>query len=631
LLLILGEHLMIMESESLPESFKDKKQQRILMGNEAMARGLVEAGVTLAASYPGTPASEILQAVPGLAREAGIALHAEWSVNEKVAYETALANSMSGRRSAVSMKQVGLNVASDPFMRSAYLGVKGGLVVIAADDPGPHSSQTEQDSRFFAMFAKIPVLDPSSPREAKAMVGQALRLSEKYEIPVMLRPTTRVCHARQNVPLFEPQRLERTAHFEKNPGRWCATPQYLRELHRLLNQKIAEIALEEEFYPVLTPGDDSFPGVCLIASGVALAHTWDLLEEMDLLRRVDLYQVNLPYPLHRHFISHIKLHYQRVLVLEETYPVMEMQLAGDQVQGRNTKTVPGEGELTPQVLRQVLERFLNLPPAASAAPPAGEATRPTLCAGCAHRAAFYAIRETFPEGIFPSDIGCYTLGLNLGAVDTCHCMGAGISQAAGFYRAFAAAGEKVPTIVATIGDSTFFHAGVPALINAVFHQARFILVILDNATTAMTGHQPTPEKGLTAGGQQAHPVFMTDLVRACGVRFLKEADPYDIPGFVSLLQEADRYCRGADGGVAVIIAKHLCILDREARKAQPAWEICVTEDCTGCRHCLDDFECPALHLDEATYQVVIDRARCSGCGVCVHVCPVGAIEARVTK
>ncbi len=617
----------MMESESL----KDKKLQRILMGNEAMARGLIEAGVTLAASYPGTPASEILQAVPGFARETGVALHAEWSVNEKVAFETALANSMSGRRSAVSMKQVGLNVASDPFMRSAYLGVKGGLVVIAADDPGPHSSQTEQDSRFFAMFAKIPVLDPSSPREAKSMVGQALRVSEKYEIPVMLRPTTRVCHARQNVPLFRPQNLERPARFEKNPGRWCATPQYLRELHRLLNKKIADMAAEEEFFPILTPGDDTFPGVCIIASGVALAHTWDLLEEMDLLRRLDLYQVTMPYPLHRDFISHIKSRYQKVLVLEETYPVIELQLVLDQVQGRINRAVPGEGELTPEVIRRVLEGFLNLPAAAAPTLPGGEATRPTLCAGCAHRAAFYAIRETFPEDIFPSDIGCYTLGLNLGAVDTCHCMGAGISQAAGFYHTYAAAAEKVPAIVATIGDSTFFHAGIPALINAVLHGARIMVVILDNSTTAMTGHQPTPEQGMTAAGGQAHPVHIADLVKACGVGFLKEADPYDIPGFVSLLKEADAYCRGENGGVAVLIAKHFCILDREARKSQEILEMCVTEDCTGCRHCLDEFECPALSLDEATYQVVIDRARCIGCGVCVHVCPAGAITASPKK
>jgi len=604
-----------------------RNSERILMGNEAIARGLIEAGVTLAASYPGTPASEILSAVVAFAKETGAPVHAEWSVNEKVAYEVALANSYTGRRSAVSMKQVGLNVASDPFMRSAYLGVKGGLVVICADDPGPHSSQTEQDSRFFAMFAKVPVLDPSSPREAKEMIRRAYEISEKYELPVMLRPTTRVCHARQNVPLAAPEPLARSARFEKNPRRWCATPQYLRELHRLLNEKIRQLAAADEFAPILTPGDGSHAGTCLIASGVAFAHAWDVLMELGLLGRIDCYQVILPYPLNRGFIQQIDSGYQKVLVLEETYPVIETQLACAAVQGRGSQAVPNEGELTPEVIQAVLERALSLPLSPVPGGPRGELTRPTLCAGCAHRAAFYAIRETFPHGIFPSDIGCYTLGMNLGAVDTCHCMGAGISQAAGFYHAYAAAGDDLPTIVATIGDSTFFHAGVPALINAVFHRARFILVILDNATTAMTGYQPTPELGLTAMGEPATRVFIADLVRASGARFVQECDPYDLKAFASHLKDAEQYCRSEAGGVAVLIARHPCLLDQDARKAQPAYEMCVTEDCTGCRHCLDDFECPGLALNEATDQVVIDGERCIGCGFCVNVCPAGSITA----
>ncbi len=598
------------------------------MGNEAMGRGIVECGCTLAASYPGTPASEILAAVAAFAEETGAAIHAEWSVNEKVAYETALANSMAGRRSAVSMKQVGLNVASDPFLRSAYLGVKGGLVVISADDPGPHSSQTEQDSRFFAMFAKIPVLDPAGPREAKDLVRRALELSEKYEIPVMLRPTTRVCHARQNVPLYPPDRLDRPARFEKNPGRWCATPQYLRELHRQLNEKIVQIAGEPDFAPRLTPGDGSYPETCIIASGVAFAHTWDLLEDMGLLGRVDFYQVTMPYPLNRDFIRQISGHYRQILVIEETYPVIELQLADSKISGRNSQDIPNQGELTPEVIRPALEKFLKLPARTVIPAPAAAGARPTLCAGCGHRAAFYAIRETFPGGIFPSDIGCYTLGMNLGAVDTCHCMGAGISQAAGFYHAYAATGGEIPPIVATIGDSTFFHAGIPALINAVFHNARILVVILDNATTAMTGHQPTPQAGLTAGGEPGQPVFIPELVRACGVKFLQEADPYDLPGFMSLLREAQEYCRSAAGGPGVIIARHPCLLDKEAGKSQAAYIMRVTEDCTGCRHCLDDFECPALSLDELTDLVDIDVLRCVGCGVCVHVCPGGAIEAK---
>ena len=600
--------------------------QHILMGNEAMGRGIVEAGCTVATSYPGTPASEILQSVVVFTKETGVLLYTEWSVNEKVAFEVALANSMSGRRSAVAMKQVGLNVASDPFMRSAYLGVKGGLVVISADDPGPHSSQTEQDSRFFAMFAKVPVLDPSSPKEAKDLVKIAFELSERFEIPVMVRPTTRVCHARENVPCGPPLRLERPARFDKDPRRWCATPQFVRELHHLLNEKIDQIATLPEFAPILTPGDGSHPGACIIASGVAFAHTWDWLAELDLLGRVDYYQVTMPYPLNRDFIEAINSRYKKILVIEETYPVIELQLANRAIQGRTSHMIPNDGELTPDVIRPVLEAFLDLPVRSRVTVQSG-GDRPTLCAGCAHRAAFYAIKETFPAGIFPSDIGCYTLGLNLGAVDTCHCMGAGISQAAGFYRAFAAAGAEFPTIVATIGDSTFFHAGVPALLNAIFNQARFVLVILDNATTAMTGHQPTPQVGLTAAGDMGHPVLIPDLVRGCGAGFLREADPYDLPAFMEHLKEADAYCRDPEGGVAVIIAKHLCLLDREARKSQTTYAMCVTEDCTGCLHCLEEFECPALSMDEADGRVVIDGVRCVGCGVCVHVCPTGAITA----
>ena len=527
------------------------KTHRLLMGNEAMARGLIEAGVSLAASYPGTPASEILDAVVTFAKEEGVRLHAEWSVNEKVAYETALANSMSGRRSAVAMKQVGLNVAADPFMRSAYLGVIGGLVLIAADDPGPHSSQTEQDSRFFAMFAKVPVLDPASPQEAKTLTARAFELSEKYEIPVMLRPTTRVCHARQNVTVAPPLTLERPARFEKNPGRWCATPQFLRELHRQLNDKIAAISREPDLAPLFTPGDGSFPRIAVVASGVAAAHAWDILVDLNVMGRFDFYQVSMPYPLHQDFREKMIAHYDQVLVLEETYPVVELQLAGGAVQGRETKTVPREGELTPEVMRPILAKFLEVPTDSPAAPPAGGGTRPTLCAGCGHRAAFYAIREAFPGGIFPSDIGCYTLGINLGAVDTCHCMGAGVSQAAGFYRAYAAAGGEFPTVVATIGDSTFFHAGLPALLNAVFHRARFILVILDNATTAMTGHQPTPQLGITAMGEEGQAVYLGDLVRACGVQFLKECNPYDIPALMELLKDSGPLLpepRGERGG-----------------------------------------------------------------------------------
>jgi len=603
------------------------EKPRILMGNEAIGRGIVESGCSLAASYPGTPASEVLASVVEFSKETDMGVHTEWSINEKVAYEVALANSYTGKRSAVAMKQVGLNVASDPFMRSAYIGVKGGLVIVAADDPGPHSSQTEQDSRAFAQFARVPVFDPSSPREAKAMVPRAFALSEKYEIPVMLRPTTAVCHARQNVECEKPQVLERKAHFEKNPGRWVATPGFLTNLHRLLNEKIKNIADEEDFFPSLVSGDGSRKGQCVISSGVAYAHTHDLLDDMGLLGTIDFYKVDVPYPLNRRFIENVNTSYESVLVIEETYPVIETQFLNSNIQGRNSGLVPNEGELTPDVISSVLQTFLAFPKEETLASTTGKGRRPTLCAGCPHRAAFYAIRDTFPGGIFPSDIGCYTLGMNLGAVDTCHCMGACISQAAGFYHAYAADTKDFPTVVATIGDSTFFHAGIPPLINAVFTKARFIVVILDNSTTAMTGNQPTPQIGLLADGTPGNPVLIPDLVRAAGVQFLRECDPYNVDEFAGYLKDADQYCRSEKGGVAVLISKHPCLMDRKQENLLPQLRVTVTSECTGCKKCLTRFECPALIFDEATEKVIIDPYTCNGCAVCLAVCPVGAIVA----
>jgi indolepyruvate ferredoxin oxidoreductase alpha subunit len=604
-------------------------QQRILMGNEAIGRGLVEEGCTLATAYPGTPASEILSSIVSFAKETGVSIHTEWSVNEKVACETALANSMAGRRSAVAMKQVGLNVAADPFTRATYLGVKGGFILIAADDPGPHSSQTEQDSRLFAHFAKAPVFDPSSPREAQEMVAEAFTLSEKYEIPVMLRPTTRVCHARQNVTCRTPAPREQKACFEKNPSRWVATPQFLTELHRLLNQKLDRIGREEAFAPLLIPGGLQ-PQTCIVASGIAFANASELLDTLGFEERVDLYQVRLSYPLHKPFIEDILKRYEKILVLEETDAVIEMQLGAPIITGRSSGDVPRQGELTPDVIEQIIRKFLDLhaPPTAA---PARKGIRPSLCAGCGHRAAFYAIRDTFPAGIFPSDIGCYTLGMNFGAVDTCHCMGACISQGAGFYHAYAAGGNDFPTIVVTIGDSTFFHAGIPALINAVFQGARFILVILDNATTAMTGHQPTPQLGIRADASEGQKIYIPDLVQACGVRYLRKVDPYNVFAFTAALKEADSFIRSPEGNIAVLIAAHPCIVNRSARQTQAVFAMSITDDCINCKACMDTFECPAILHDEKKNQAQIDQNRCIGCGVCVNVCPTEAIRAEGGK
>jgi indolepyruvate ferredoxin oxidoreductase, alpha subunit len=602
-------------------------RQEILMGNEALARGILESGVTFAASYPGTPASEIMTAIQAMSRSEGYHLHAEWSINEKTAYETALAHAYCGGRAVVSMKQVGLNVAADPFMSSAYIGVKGGFLVISADDPGPHSSQTEQDSRLMAMLAKVPVLDPSSPREAKDMAGPAFEMSEGFEIPVMIRPTTRVCHARQNISCGPLTRIDFIPVLEKNPGRWAATPAFRLVLHKQLNEKLEKIAESTTWAGPVPVGRTKGSSKAVVASGVVLAHAVEALDEdPELKERLDIYQVKMPYPLNIASCASVLDQYAQVLILEETMPVMEMQLAGRigaGLTGRRDGFWPSAGEMTPDVVHAGLRRFagLDVPDTITVS---ARGRRPTLCAGCGHRAAFFALRQAMPDAIYPSDIGCYTLGMNMGAVDTVLCMGAAVSMAAGFDHTFRLNGETRRPIGATIGDSTFFHGGIPPLINAVTHGASFVLIILDNATTAMTGHQPTPalERFDPSGRGKSLPI--EDVVRACGVEFIRVEDPYNVEAFTALVSEAADYTVSG-GGPAVVISRRPCLMDRHQPQTGIKRRFRVTDDCTGCMLCQEDFGCPAWVEGETGLVTIIEHA-CSGCGVCVHVCPAEAVE-----
>ncbi len=591
------------------------------MGNEAIGRAIVDCGCSVVTSYPGTPATEILSSVDRYAKEGRRQVYREWSVNEKAAFEVALTNSYAGCRSAVAMKQVGLNVASDSLMSAAYTGVTGGFLLISADDPGPHSSQTEQDSRFMAMFAKIPVLDPSSPREAYEMVRMGLVLSEQYFLPVMLRPTTVVCHARQNVGPGTMIRLKRKAAFVKNPSRLAATPKFRFALHQELNRKLEAIGRNPRYRPYLINPRAKAAKLCIISSGAAYACVLDLLRELALLEEVALYKAAMPYPVSPVFLEGLSGSFKKVLVVEETYPVIELQIPDRRtVQGKLNGYVPREGELTPDVLHPVIAKFSGRS-AKRVKEPAAGGQRPTLCPGCPHRASYFAIRKAFPRGIYPGDIGCYTLGINLGGVDTCLCMGASISQAAGLYHSFAA-GAEIPPIVATIGDSTFIHSGCTGLINAVYNKARFILVILDNSTTAMTGNQPTAATGIRADGTAGNCISLEKLIEGMGIAFLKVIDPYDVEGCISLLHEADAFARAEQGGIAVIIARHPCLMNvREGKR----YTVTVTEKCTSCLTCIKQFECPAL-VPDASGRVTINHLLCTGCGVCVHACPAGAIE-----
>jgi indolepyruvate ferredoxin oxidoreductase alpha subunit len=550
--------------------------QRVLLGNEAIARGIVEAGCHFMASYPGTPSSEILPSVVRFKEEERLDTYVEWSTNEKVAFENALAAAYTGKRTAVCMKQVGLNVATDPLMSSAYIGVVGGFVIISCDDPGPHSSQTEQDSRFHGMFAKIPVLDPSSPQEAKEMVSHAFELSERYQIPVILRPTLRICHARQSISLGPIKKVERRANLERDPDRWSATPQFRFALHKELNEKLDHIREEfnrrDDLNFVQSPRDESTLGI--IAGGVSHAIVQDALSEGGMEDLIPLLKISTPFPLPTMIVEGFMARCDHILLLEETEPVIELQIEDkSKVLGRLNGTIPREGELLPQTIKGILADLchrLSIPWGET--PQAGELEKlvveldlpirqPSLCAGCGHRAAFYAIRRSFPNAIFPSDIGCYTLGINLNAVDTCHDMGSSLTFASGFYHAHHQDGRDIP-IIATIGDSTFYHSGPSGLLNAVYNGSRFVLVILDNEITAMTGMQPTPEHGVTADGHPGRALSLEELVKGCGVKYLKAMSPYDINGFMRELRRAVNYTREPDGGIAVLISRHPCIAYR---------------------------------------------------------------------
>jgi len=615
-------------------------REEILLGNGAVALGLLESGCQVVTSYPGTPSSEILPEVIRLVKEVNLNTYVEWSTNEKVALDNAFAASLTGKRAACCMKQVGLNVAADSLMSAAYLGTVGGLVVISCDDPGPHSSQTEQDTRFMARLAKVPVLDPSTPQEAREMVELAFSISEEFRIPVILRPAIRVCHARQNITFGEIPRPDRKGSFEKDPMRWAATPRFRLLLHGELNRKLVEIAgkfetLTRYNFHSLEPGKGYPLGI--VAGGIPYSVIHDLLLEEN-RSDIPVLKIGTPFPFPESLASEFTAACERMLVLEETDTLIEYLLRDRQkVMGRLSGHVPAEGEMVPHVIYRVVNRVLTelkLDPLRGVDDQAAmdlvkglqlPVRKPTLCPGCPHRAAFFAIRKARPKAIFTSDIGCYTLGLNLGAVDTCLDMGAAITMASGFYHSFAQDGEERP-IVATIGDSTFFHSGTAGLLNAVYNGSRFILVILDNLTTAMTGMQPTPALGIRADGSEGKAISLERVVAGCGVDYVEVLDPYDIPRMVDSLKKAAEYVKEPEGGIAVLVARHPCLIAYRGREISRKKKVTITDKCAQCNFCLDRFECPALYHDEELGRTGINRTICSDCGVCLQVCPKGAIE-----
>ena len=610
-------------------------ERRLFLGNEAIVRGALEAGVALVTTYPGTPASEIGDRCYEISRQTD--LHFEFSTNEKVALEVAAGAAACGWRVLTAMKHVGLNVAADALMTLAYVGVKGGMVIVSADDPSLFSSQNEQDNRYYAKMAGLPMLEPATPAEAKEMTLAAFALSEELKVPVLLRTTTRVNHTRGPVTLGELASRPGLGHFHKDPFRQVMVPAVARQAHvRLLmaEDQARSLAAQSPFNEISGAGTWG-----IVTSGVSSTYVADALAELGLTAQVRLLKLGFTHPLPEALLADFLAPLEKVLVVEELEPYLEEGLKAVAQTRGITVTIRGKApdlfsrlyEYHPALVRQVIASFFGVasnPPAVLVPEAILERILPdrppNLCPGCPHRATYYAVKIALKdlgvEGVFPTDIGCYTLGLlpPLSMADFLICMGSSISAAAGISRA---TGQQV---VAFIGDSTFFHAGLPALANAVHNGHNFLLVILDNGTTAMTGSQPHPGVSMAPPGYPGVHIPIPEVVKALGVDQLWVSNPFKYKESLAATKEA----LGAKG-VRVLISQAPCHLyhQRLTGKKRPA-RFHVVGGCGECRDCLDNFGCPAMYLEGGQAgQLMIDSDLCSGCAFCVqwcdHIRPVG--------
>jgi TPP-dependent indolepyruvate ferredoxin oxidoreductase alpha subunit len=712
----------------------------LLNGDEAVARGAVEASVKVAASYPGTPSTEILEAIAEVAKDFGI--YAEWSVNEIVATEVAAGASMAGVRSIVSMKHVGLNVAADAAMTLAYTGVEGGMVIVVCDDPAMHSSQNEQDTRYFSVHSNLPLFDAGSPQEALDMTREAYEMSEKLQLPVIVRLTTRVAHGKARVRLGGIQKGIRKAEFDKNGARWVMVPSNAMRQHRILQLKLAEAKklVDNSKFNII---EDNGREIGIVGSGIGYYYARSILDAS----KFSWLKLGFVYPFPSDLVKKFASKVKKMVVIEELRPYLEDNIARLKVEtlGKDTLGLEEIGEFTPDTIREAFARLglcdkserqedLDLPP-----------RPPVLCPGCPHRAFYYSLNmvsqfvdcdpqkcvgcdiceyicswekekafnpvksriravrlnqlsnvamtckackdapcvaacpenaltqstetgaitvdenkctgcgwcigtcdygaitlhpdtrkvvvcdickgepqcvQFCPEGalnltgkttdkIVTGDIGCYTLGVlpPVNTVQTCLCMGAGISQAAGMIHA--GVRDKV---FAVIGDSTFFHAGMPGLLNIAYNKANVCVIILDNHVVAMTGHQPTPGSGKTAMGTDAKILRIQDVARGLGIDKVEVVDPYDVKKTTSVLREILNY-----PGPSVIISERPCPLKIEKGTTRE-----VLKECNSCGECVKVFGCPAISLTPERAE--IDPTLCWGCGVCEAVCPFNAIR-----
>lgn len=595
-----------------------------LLGNEAIARGAIEYGIGFAAAYPGTPSSEIVETLAAVASELGI--HVEWSVNEKVAFEGAYAVAMSGVPSLVAMKHVGLNVAADPFMTSAYTGVEAGFIIVSADDPYMHSSQNEQDNRWYGLHAYIPVLEPCDPQEAKDLTYVGLGLSEKLHHPFILRSVTRVSHVRAPVKLGEVRKPRIVGSFPRNPRRWAVIPEYARKMKLSLLERWKAVENHLAHLPYNRVEGDG--RVLIIASGIGYTYAAEAVEMLRIKARI--FKVASPVPLPRKLVEKAISDIEKVLVVEECDPVVELQVRailqdiGLQVKVHGENILGRKGELTLDRVIEATAKVFEVPwttPEVLKAPIEPPPRPPILCAGCPHRATFYALKiatkKLRVDPIYSGDIGCYSLGIAppYEAQDVIIEMGGSIGLANGFAHTV-----KNRPVVAIIGDSTFFHAGLPPLINAVYNRAPVLVLILDNETTGMTGFQPHPGTGVRADGTPGKKVYMERIAEAMGVDYVEIFDPYSVKKAIETIERGLKVAMG--GGIAVLIARRECSLNAvRSGRLGGAYQVDAIK-CKKCMLCVNELACPAITVENGMPKIMENI--CVGCGVCNEICPVKA-------
>ena len=594
----------------------------LLLGNEAITRGLIESGVRFASTYPGTPSSEVGNILEKISEDAG--LYFEFSVNEKVALETSAAAAVAGVRSFAFMKHVGLNASADPLMTLAYSGVRGGMLIMTADDPSAHSSQNEQDNRYYAPLALMPMIEPSTPAEAKDMVAAGYEISEKLSMPVLFRTTTRVNHARGIVQFSEiRQDTPLKGHFEKDDKRFVCVPAHAKLNRLTLLERNAEAAELSETSPLNFIDGDVDSDVGIITSGVAYTYVKEFVKDVAILK------LGFTYPLPEKKIAEFIKGKKRIIVVEElepylednVYKIMGMNGLNVPVIGKRDGTLPREWEFSPDTMTK-LASYVDVQkfPEPLAKVDVDLPMRPpTLCVGCPHRGTFAAMKKAAAgkNVVYASDIGCYTLGSQapFRMADFVLCMGGGAGVAGGFAEA---TDQKA---VAFLGDSTFFHSGIQPLISAKFNNHKLTMVILDNRITAMTGQQPNPGTGRDFGGIKTESVSIEDIVRGVGVDFVEVVDAFDVKTTSKIMKDALEY-----DGVSVIISKGPCQIDAKKRKTLSGKQLSVDpEKCIKCQTCVKTIACPAL-IKKADGLIETDLTQCVGCGMCASVCPKDAFR-----